>query len=55
MWDLPGSGIDLMSLTLAGRSFTTEPPREAPELVLTQKARHQVAEVFKFTALMSTN
>ena len=26
MWDLPGSGIDLMSLALANRFLTTEPP-----------------------------
>ena len=29
--DLPRSGIELMSSVLAGRFFTTEPPRE-PEL-----------------------
>ena len=26
MWDLPGSGIEPISPTLAGRFFTTEPP-----------------------------
>ena len=26
MWDLPGSGIELVSTTLAGAFFTTEPP-----------------------------
>ena len=26
MWDLPGLGIELMSPSLAGRFFTTEPP-----------------------------
>ena len=26
MWDLPGSGIRSVSLTLAGGVFTTEPP-----------------------------
>ena len=26
MWDLPGSGIELVSLALAGGFFTTEPP-----------------------------
>ena len=25
-WDLPGPGIELVSLALAGRFFTTEPP-----------------------------
>ena len=28
MWDLPGSGIKPMSPTLAGRSFTAEPPQK---------------------------
>ena len=28
MWDLPGSGIKPMSPALAGRFFTTEPPRK---------------------------
>ena len=28
MWGLPGSGIDRMSPALAGRLFTTEPPRK---------------------------
>ena len=26
IWDLPGSGIELVSLTLAGRFFITETP-----------------------------
>ena len=26
MWDLPGSGIEPMSLALAGRFLSTEPP-----------------------------
>ena len=26
LWDLPGSGIGLMSPALAGRFFTTKPP-----------------------------
>ena len=30
-WDLPGSGIELVSPALAGRLFTTEPP-EKPRL-----------------------
>ena len=28
MWDLPGSGIEPMSPALAGRFFTTDPPRK---------------------------
>ena len=28
MWDLPGSGIELMTLGLAGGFFTTDPPRK---------------------------
>ena len=28
MWDLPGPGIEPASPALAGRSFTTEPPRK---------------------------
>ena len=28
MWDLPGSGTELMSPALAGRFFTTKPPRK---------------------------
>ena len=28
MWDLPGSGIELMSPALAGEFFTTEPPEK---------------------------
>ena len=27
-WDLPGSGIELVSLALAGGLFTTEPPEK---------------------------
>ena len=28
MWDLPGSGIKLVSPALVGGFFTTEPPRK---------------------------
>ena len=31
MWDLPGSGIELMSPSLAGRFFTTEPPGKSQQ------------------------
>ena len=31
MWDLPGSGTEPMSLALAGRLFTTEPPGKPQE------------------------
>ena len=31
MWELPGSGIELMSPALAGGFFTTEPPAKPPE------------------------
>ena len=30
MWDLPGSGVKLMSPAMAGEFFTTEPPGEPP-------------------------
>ena len=30
MWDLPSSGIELVSPALAGGYFTTEPPRKSP-------------------------
>jgi len=29
MWDLPGPGIELMSLALAGRFLTTGPPEKS--------------------------
>ena len=34
MWDLPGSGIEPLSLALAGGFFTTEPPGKAYLLFL---------------------
>ena len=34
-WDLPGSGIELVSPALAGGSFTTEPPGKRPPPPLT--------------------
>ena len=33
-WDLPGSGIELVSFSLACGFFTTEPPRKAKSLLL---------------------
>ena len=33
MWDLPGSGIKPVSLALAGRFFTTEPPEKPPNCI----------------------
>ena len=33
MCDLPGSGIEPMSLALAGGFFTTEPPRKPQALI----------------------
>ena len=37
MWDLPGPGIEPVSLTLAGRFFTTEPSGK-PSLLLSNRA-----------------
>jgi len=34
VWDPPGPGIEAMSLALAGRFFTTEPPMKPPEVDL---------------------
>ena len=34
MWDLPGSGIEPVSLALAGESFITEPPGTHPSHLL---------------------
>ena len=31
MWDIPGSGIEPLSLALAGGFFTTEPPGKLQE------------------------
>jgi len=31
MWDIPGSGIEPVSSTLAGQLFTTEPPGKPQE------------------------
>ena len=33
MWDLPGPGFEPMSLALAGRFLTTEPPGESQEII----------------------
>ena len=34
MWDLPGPGIELVSLALAGGFLTTVPPGKSPHSVL---------------------
>ena len=35
MWDLPGPGIELVSLALQGKLLTTGPPEKSyPELLL---------------------
>ena len=34
LWDLPGSGIELMSPVLSGRFFTTEPPGKLVAMLL---------------------
>ena len=41
MWDLPGLGIELVSPTLAGRFFITEPPGKPPAWSFEQE-RHFV-------------
>ena len=59
MWDLPGSGIKLVFLTLAGGVFTIEPPGKPPSnslilLVILLPHTSSDTNLLFFTALRST-
>jgi len=41
MWDIPGSGIEMVSPVLAGGFFTTEPPGKPQYSTLFQRLQQQ--------------